>query len=914
MPLLGAKPSDAFDGPSDAVLDRRRRWIAHAVLVGSLSLSVVAAFYVQKAVLAKARQRFENSAIEIASTIEGRMESYVALLRGAAGLFSTRPETDKSEFRAYVDRLALRTNYSGIQGLGFSRRMTPKEADLVVARMRDNFMPEFRIWPMGEREDYHAILYLEPVNARNSAAIGFDMFTEPMRRRAMEQARDTGHRAASGIVPLVQEIEEPKENGFLVYIPIYKEGAIPETVVERRRQLAGFVYCAFRVPDFFQEIFRDVRNPDIAVQAYDGMAAATNRIYERALPASETPTLFAITRQVDVAGHPWTIEVQAPRHFATVGERAFAPAVLGLGAILSVILYLLTRGEIAARDLAERRAGELQERREWLRVTLSSIGDGVIATDDEGRTKFMNPVAEKLTGWTQSEAADRPLAEIFRIVREGTSIELPTPAAQVLREGRVVSLSRQACLIDREGEPRPIDESAAPIRDRTGKVIGVVLVFHDVAERRRIETELQKELSERRIAQEALRESEERFRLLVENAQDIAIFMTDREGLISSWNTGAQRILGLSESEVIGKPTSILFTPEDRSLGIPAQEIQTATHTGHASDERWHLRKDGSRFWATGYLIALRDARGELRGFAKIMRDITARKHAEEEIQQLNRELEQRVQQRTAALEESNEQMEAFTYTVAHDLRAPLRAMRGFSQVLLEDFGERLDDTGTDYLQRIVSSAQRMDSLIQDLLAYSRLSRVELVAEPVDLRMLAATVLHYFSEEIREKQAKVTVARDLPCVLGHETTLSQVLGNLLTNALKFVRPGVVPEIQIYTTQRGDRVRLWVEDNGIGIADEHRERIFGIFERLHENSAYPGTGIGLAIVRKGAERMGGTAGVESVAGKGSRFWIEVRKYETEKNLRQTSERGNTAAASRPVADHQTQATEQGVGQS
>lgn len=227
-------------------------------------------------------------------------------------------------------------------------------------------------------------------------------------------------------------------------------------------------------------------------------------------------------------------------------------------------------------------------------------------------------------------------------------------------------------------------------------------------------------------------------------------------------------------------------------------------------------------------------------------------------------------------LQDSNAALDAFAYTVSHDLRAPLRAMQGFSKALLEDFAEQLGAQGRDYASRVVSAAARMDDLIQDLLAYSRLSRTDMALSTVPLEEAVDSILLRMQGVIGERQAAVTIERPLPVVHAHRATLQQCLINLVNNALKFTAPGTAPDIRIRAEARDGRVRCWIEDRGIGVAPEHQERIFRVFERLHGSETYPGTGIGLAIVKKGAERMEGQVGVESAVGQGSRFWFELRK--------------------------------------
>jgi signal transduction histidine kinase len=276
-----------------------------------------------------------------------------------------------------------------------------------------------------------------------------------------------------------------------------------------------------------------------------------------------------------------------------------------------------------------------------------------------------------------------------------------------------------------------------------------------------------------------------------------------------------------------------------------------------------------------------------------------ALRESEERLRRYATELEHRVAERTANLAQSIQSLEGVLYHVAHDLRAPLRGMASFTSILLEEYGPRLDERGRDYAERISNAAQRMDRLMQDLLAYGRLTHTAVPLSNVSLEGEMKAVLNRFSEQIEACGASVEVRSPLPPVKANVAVLNQVLSNLLSNALKFVQPDTRPHLRIRaeeTTSRmesalaksngvpsldvrlsaldGKFVRIWIEDNGIGIPPEYHERIFRMFERLHGVGEYPGTGIGLAIVRKGVERMGGRVGLESSLGTGSRFWVEL----------------------------------------
>jgi signal transduction histidine kinase len=252
-----------------------------------------------------------------------------------------------------------------------------------------------------------------------------------------------------------------------------------------------------------------------------------------------------------------------------------------------------------------------------------------------------------------------------------------------------------------------------------------------------------------------------------------------------------------------------------------------------------------------------------------------ALRRSQQEIKRHAGTLENEVTARTAELTATNKQLEAFVYSIAHDLRAPLRAMRGFSTMLVEEAGAALNETGKDCANRINKAAGFMDDMLLDLLAFSCISQQRVELTPVKLETVVESVLSRLQPVIQEKKARLENSGPWPVALAHEATLAQVVFNLVSNALKFMTPNVPPVVRLRTEDRAGFIRVWVEDNGPGIAPRHQGQIFGLFTRL-EGEKFGGTGIGLAIVQKGVERMGGRAGVESELGAGSRFWVELQK--------------------------------------
>ncbi|MFP5225275.1 MAG: ATP-binding protein [Actinomycetota bacterium] len=356
----------------------------------------------------------------------------------------------------------------------------------------------------------------------------------------------------------------------------------------------------------------------------------------------------------------------------------------------------------------------------------------------------------------------------------------------------------------------------------------------------------------RHAAERELGETEARFQAMVSAIEDHAIFVLDADGLIASWNTGAERILGFTSDEVMGEPLSRLFPP-DRAEQAAALLDEARREGG--SEEGWYQRGDREVFWGENSIVSLRDDDGDLSGYACILRDLTERRDAE-----------MKLQERSEELARSNDDLERFAYIAAHDLQEPLRGVAGFSTLLADRYRDHLDETGREYIDYILEGATRMHTLVNDLLAYSRLGarkpepRKTPAAEPLKLAM------DNLQGSIRASGAQIRIG-DLPTVMVDPGQLTQVFQNLIGNAMKYCG-GRQPEVRISAKRQGSAWRFCVEDNGVGIAAEYHERIFGAFRRLSRDTE--GTGIGLAICRRVVEGHGGRIWVESKVGKGSRF--------------------------------------------
>jgi PAS domain S-box-containing protein len=434
---------------------------------------------------------------------------------------------------------------------------------------------------------------------------------------------------------------------------------------------------------------------------------------------------------------------------------------------------------------------------------------------------------------------------------------------------------------------------AIPVRSRSGEVLGGLFFGHpepDVFDARtervllgvaaqagiaidnaRLYESAQREIAGRSRTEQRLREGEARLRVSLETAALGTWELDARTGLVTL-DARAQELF-----EPVGAPTITL--EEFLALGDPdslaeRREALRATCAGERERFDAEFRLAASGRWVKASATPVRDAGGAIVRAVGGVLDVTDMMRARATIEERRRELERLVEERTASLHQAIAQMEEFSYSVSHDLRAPLRAIQGYAQAVLEDCGEALGERGRDHLGRILRAGERMDRLTRDVLTYSRIARGAAPLTELSLDRLVGDAIEQYVPS-RRRDGEIEVERPLLPVRGHEPLLVQAISNLLANAFKFVAEGVRPRVRVRTERRGEEVRLWVEDNGIGVRPEHASRIWGMFERVHPPEKYEGTGIGLAIVRKAVERMGGAVGVESDGRNGSRFWLQLR---------------------------------------
>lgn len=555
-------------------------------------------------VLERSQLRFDSRVDQVTSAISNRMQNYQQMLTGGTALFAAVKDVSRGQWATYVTKLHIERNYPGIQGIGFAKRVQADEHAAHIEKVRSEGFSHYSIQPPGERKEYFPIIYLEPFSGRNLRAFGYDMFSEKVRNAAMQQARDSGLATLSGKVTLVQETHEDRQAGFLMYLPVYREGASLASVEQRRAALLGFVYSPFRMHDLMRGSLGTLGN-DIDLDIFDGRQMnAASLMYDAANDfetSQETPNAFSKVLPLEIAGHTWTIRLKS------------------------------------------------------------------------------------LPSFEKSMSSNEPII--------------------ILISGLILS--------------------------------GLLFTI--------------------------------------------------------AWS---------------------LATTRSRAVAL-----------------------------ANRMTAALRRSYAELQGV--------------------------------------HNEMEAFSYSVSHDLRAPLRSIDGFSHALLEECGQSLSAQGEDYLRRIRRASQRMSALIDALLNLSRLSRSGLNWEKVNLTALVQDISEHLQQRQPERHAQFIIAENVQ-VAGDPLLMRVLMENLLDNAWKFTGNNSSTRIEFGVYEQNAERVYFVKDNGVGFDMEYVDKLFGAFQRLHSNEEFAGTGIGLATVRRIISRHGGEVWTTAKVGEGATFYFTLAQKPSPSN--------------------------------
>lgn len=828
----------------------RRNLPAWGVLIACLSVTMMAWHLAEQQVTKNAQQQFTNHANDIINAIEARMHQHEQILLGSAGLFEASKSVGRAEWRTYVARLNLDQNYPGIQGVGYSQVVQPKDLAAHIAAIRAEGYPGYTIRPPGERTLYTAIIYLEPFSGRNLAAFGYDMMSEATRAKAMHLAVETGKVTITGKVKLVQENQGEVQAGFLMYLPIYAKNHPLTTPEQRWQAIRGFVYSPFRVGDLMHGILKSPSNP-IDFELFDGeRPGEENRLYTLSnIPADPShPPKFTSQRNVDLYGHSWTISLHSHPVFEAAHRSPIGITILAMGGSISVLLFILMSLQIFRRDRAEQLAQqmtvEIRRNQEELRQSEARLAEGQRIAKlgswewdyTTGNVVWSDELFRLLEvdrhQFTQSFAA------FLNVVHPEDRGNLEKIYAEALTTRQPCEVSHRLLMPD--GRIKWVKENFRTDFDASGK-------------RTRSSGTVQ-DITESRLARLALQASEQRLHMALAASRSAlwdADLITGQIRLDNSWAI----MLGEEPHETeISFQNLAKLVPAEEAPGVQAKMV--AVLKGD-SDNYWAehrvLNRHGNWLWieSRGNIVA-RDAAGRATRMIGTNTDISQRKRID--------------------LMKSE-----FVSTVSHELRTPLTSISGALGLIAGGVTGELPAQAKQMIDIAYKNSLHLSDLINDLLDMEKLvagkMHFDLKLQPL-MPLVELSIESILAYGAQNQVSFALTEREDVQVNVDEMRLQQVMSNLLSNAAKFSPHGTQVEI---TVRRIDgRVRVEVNDHGEGVPAEFQSRIFEKFSQADSSDTRQkgGTGLGLAISKELIERMNGTIGFRSVPGQGACFYFEL----------------------------------------
>ncbi len=847
---------------------------ARLVLVVCLTITSATALYLKSSAQRNEKRDFAARCTEVQRAIENRLEDHARVLVSGAALFDASSTVSRAEWRAFTGRQRIDGQLPGIQGFGFSLLVPRADLERHIREIRAEGFPNYTVRPAGDRDFYSSIIYLEPFAGRNLRAFGYDMLSEPTRRAAMEQARDTDAAALSGKVVLVQETDEKAQAGTLMYVPVYRRGAPIATIEQRRAAIFGWVYSPYRMTDLLEGILggRELAGTRrLDLQVFDGDQPAPERLlygYTRAEggKSRRAAASFSGRLPIDFNSHHWTLAFAAARNgFLTAQYTAFWFALVGgtlIAFLLSSSVRVVQNAHIEAQRLAAALTRDLQESELSYRNQFAANSSVMLLIDPAGGAiTDANTAAVDFYGYPRERLLAMNIVELNTLATDELRQAMASAA-----NGRTNRFQFRHRLAD--GSLRDVEVASSPV------LFGKRTLLHSIVQ----------DVSDRMRAEEALAQAAERLSLAA-RAGGVGIWDYNIADNELAWDDEMYRLYGITADQFVSAYETWRsgVHPDDRQRGD--DEIQLALRGEKEFDTEFRvLWPDGTVRHIRALAVVERNAAGEPVRMIGTNWDITAHNAAAAELQATNSRLEEANELATRlalAAESASIAKSEFLANMSHEIRTLMNGVIGMTGLLLDT---DLNAEQRRYAQTVRCSGEALLALINDILDFSKIEAGKLELETVDfnLRSLLDDMAGMMALRAHEKGLALAcfVAPEAPADLrGDPGRLRQILINLVGNAVKFTAEGqVAVRVSVDAeTERHVRLRIAVRDSGIGIPDDKKARLFTKFSQVDSSTArtYGGTGLGLAISKQLVEIMGGEVGVRSEAGQGAEFWFTVR---------------------------------------
>ncbi|TWU47105.1 CHASE domain-containing protein [Rubripirellula reticaptiva] len=828
------------------------QWFHWLVIGLSLGLTLFAWHYARVQQNAKIELQFDREADQAVSLVVDRMATYEeALWSGVAFVTTINGEVDYQTWDDYAACLKLDNRYPGINGIGLIASLGATDLDPFLKNQRVS-RPAFTVHPKVDGNEHWPIFAISPI-AGNEQAVGLDMMHEINRITAARKARDTKTTQITGPITLVQDAT--RTPGFLFFAPYYRTPTSAQHP-NASETFEGLVYAPFVVRELIYGTLEKSRRR-IGIRISD-MSEVLFDEHVKSDPDFDPRPLVRKEISLDLYGRTWLFDVRSTRSFRQSIDSSQSTSILVAGLLINAMLlglfYLISKSARRSLGLADQMTEELA----CFSLAASVNQIGIFDIDIESKKFKWNDAMYKL--FQQNRDSFTPTYEsVLGCIHPDDRPALEAAFRGQIDDGETLDSEYRIQLED--GENRHLHSRAVIFRDTDGRAIRLLGSDTDITETR----EATQELDLTRRVQSA-----------IQDAAGVSMITTNESGLILSVNKTVESMLGYSREELECKKTPAPLHDADEIIQRAAElteqlgreikpgfEVFTAMTADGAMEQReWtYIRKDGTRFPVLLTVTAIRDNSGTVTGYLGVAADISDRKEADLAIAKSNEQLAR-----------SNEELAQFAYVASHDLQEPLRKVTSFCELLQEDCSDQLNEDGTMYMGYIMDGARRMRKLIQDLLAYSRIEEGDVRIETVIMNDALSVAINDLSTAVQESDATVTFD-ELPQISAPPSQMVQLFQNLIGNAIKY-RGDESPRVHISCESDNGNHVFSVDDNGIGIAPEYRDQVFGIFKRLHGQSQYKGTGIGLAICKRILERVNGKIWIEDSPLGGSRFRFSI----------------------------------------
>ncbi|MEI7437577.1 MAG: CHASE domain-containing protein, partial [bacterium] len=781
-----SEPSSSRAGPT---------LLLASVLLTGLLVTTLVSLYVKKQTDEGSKREFDFVCSEVQDKIVERIRAHEQILRSAAAFFEDSDDVTRTEWQRFAAQQKIAQYLPGIQGMGFALLVPREKLAQHIQAVRAEGFQEYQISPVGNRETYSSIIYIEPFKSRNLRAFGYDMLSESVRREAMERALDQNSAALSGKVRLVQEADQDVQAGTLMYVPVYRQKMPVETVAQRRAAVRGWVYSPYWMNDLMRGVLgradlETIRR--IRLKIFDGdQVSYTSLLYDSqpaATPLTMSAAYLNLQRRVVLAGRPWAM------HYTTIGspnayEMVWFVALGGttISLLLAGLVFNLLNTRFKAEQIADQLTQELRTSEFRWKFAIEGSGDGLWDWNVPENTVFYSKRWKEMFGYAEHENGSG-LDEWKKCVHPDDLSKVMADVQVHLAGTTPVYINEHRCICKDGGLKWILDRGVVVSRDAAGSPLRMIGTNTDISGRKQDENNL--------------RVSEANFRAMFEMSSIGIAQAVPHTGLWVSVNRKMGEITGYSVEELLRKRISEITHPDDRQedAELFMRVVRGELPSYHI--EKRYLRKDGVVAWVNVNMTVIRDATGQPFRTMETIEDITERKRTEASLRSSREELEQRVIERTnqlylakQAADQANQAKSDFLANMSHELRTPMGAIIGFSQLLEEKLFGDLNPKQEEYVRDIHDSGRHLLSLINDILDLSKIEAGKMELEPFSFHLarLLDDSLGMVKEQCLNHGIRLTTeiadqVVDL-MILADERKLKQVMYNLLSNAAKFTPDG-----------------------------------------------------------------------------------------------------------------------------